>query len=305
MNKLTILGIFVADLAFFGKIPKIGETILGENFVIGPGGKGSNQSVAAGKAGANVEFITKIGDDDYGKMAIKIYEDSNVGSKNVFITSDHNTGVAAILLNKDTGENAISVVPGAAGNLTIEDIKKAKNTIINSKFFLTQLEVPMEIVEFSLKVAKDNGVTTILNPAPAAKLDKKIFPLIDYFIPNETEASFYLSNQINNESDAKRYSKNLLNLGIKNLLITLGDKGIYFENLKESHFEPSLKLGDRVIDTTGAGDAFCGAFATSLCEDKSIIESIKFANAFAGISTTRIGTANSMPNRDEIEKILK
>ena len=305
MNKLTILGIFVADLAFFGKIPKIGETILGENFVIGPGGKGSNQSVAAGKAGANVEFITKIGDDDYGKMAIKIYEDSNVGSKNVFITSDHNTGVAAILLNKDTGENAISVVPGAAGNLTIEDIKKAKNTIINSKFFLTQLEVPMEIVEFSLKVAKDNGVTTILNPAPAAKLDKKIFPLIDYFIPNETEASFYLSNQINNESDAKRYSKNLLKLGIKNLLITLGDKGIYFENLKESHFEPSLKLGDRVIDTTGAGDAFCGAFATSLCEDKSIIESIKFANAFAGISTTRIGTANSMPNRDEIEKILK
>ncbi len=305
MNKLTILGIFVADLAFFGKIPRVGETILGENFVIGPGGKGSNQSVAAGKAGANVEFITKIGDDDYGKMAIKIYEDSNVGSKNVFITSDHNTGVAAILLNKDTGENAISVVPGAAGNLTIEDIKKAKNTIINSKFFLTQLEVPMEIVEFSLKVAKDNGVTTILNPAPAAKLDKKIFPLIDYFIPNETEASFYLSNQINNESDAKRYSKNLLNLGIKNLLITLGDKGIYFENLKESHFEPSLKLGDRVIDTTGAGDAFCGAFATSLCEDKSIIESIKFANAFAGISTTRIGTANSMPNRDEIEKILK
>ena len=305
MNKLTILGIFVADLAFFGKIPKVGETILGENFVIGPGGKGSNQSVAAGKAGANVEFITKIGDDDYGKMAIKIYEDSNVGSKNVFITSDHNTGVAAILLNKDTGENAISVVPGAAGNLTIEDIKKAKNTIINSKFFLTQLEVPMEIVEFSLKVAKDNGVTTILNPAPAAKLDKKIFPLIDYFIPNETEASFYLSNQINNETDAKRYSKNLLNLGIKNLLITLGDKGIYFENLKESHFEPSLKLGDRVIDTTGAGDAFCGAFATSMCEDKTIIESIKFANAFAGISTTRIGTANSMPNRDEIEKILK
>ena len=305
MNKLTILGIFVADLAFFGKIPRVGETILGENFVIGPGGKGSNQSVAAGKAGANVEFITKIGDDDYGKMAIKIYEDSNVGSKNVFITSDHNTGVAAILLNKDTGENAISVVPGAAGNLTIEDIKKAKNTIINSKFFLTQLEVPMEIVEFSLKVAKDNGVTTILNPAPAAKLDKKIFPLIDYFIPNETEASFYLSNQINNESDAKRYSKNLLNLGIKNLLITLGDKGIYFENLKESHFEPSLKLGDRVIDTTGAGDAFCGAFATSMCEDKTIIESIKFANAFAGISTTRIGTANSMPNRDEIEKILK
>jgi len=305
MKKLTILGIFVADLAFFGKIPKVGETILGENFVVGPGGKGSNQSVAAGKAGADVEFITKIGDDDYGKMAIKIYKESNVGPKNVFVTNDHKTGVAAILLNKKTGENAISVVPGAAGTLTIQDIEKAKETIINSNFFLTQLEVPMEIVEHSLRIAKDNGVKTILNPAPATKLDKKIYPLIDYFIPNETEASFYLSKHISNEADAKKYTKDLLSLGIKNVIITLGDKGAYFENKIESHFEPSLELGERVVDTTGAGDAFCGAFATSLCENKSIIESIKFANAFAGISTTRIGTANSMPTRDEIEKILK
>lgn len=305
MNKLTILGIFVADLAFFGKIPKVGETILGENFVVGPGGKGSNQSVAAGKAGADVEFITKIGGDDYGKMAIKIFKESNVGPKNVFVTNDHNTGVAAILLNKKTGENAISVVPGAAGTLTIQDIEKAKETIINSNFFLTQLEVPMEIVEHSLRIAKDNGVKTILNPAPATKLDKKIYPLIDYFIPNETEASFYLSKHISNETDAKKYTKDLLSLGIKNVIITLGDKGAYFENKIESHFEPSLELGERVVDTTGAGDAFCGAFATYLCENKSIIESIKFANAFAGISTTRIGTANSMPTRDEIEKILK
>ena len=125
MNKLSILGIFVADLAFFGKIPKVGETILGEDFVVGPGGKGSNQSVAAGKAGASIDFITKVGDDDYGKMAFRIYKETNVGSDYVYISKEHSTGVAAILLNKDTGENAISVVPGAAGALTIEDIDSA------------------------------------------------------------------------------------------------------------------------------------------------------------------------------------
>ena len=304
MNKLSILGIFVADLAFFGKIPKVGETILGEDFVVGPGGKGSNQSVAAGKAGASIDFITKVGDDDYGKMAYRIYKETNVGSDYVYISKEHSTGVAAILLNKDTGENAISVVPGAAGALTIQDIDNAKDVIINSSIFLTQLEAPMEVVVHALKIAKENKVTTILNPAPAAKLDSSVFPLVDYFTPNESEASFYASGEIKNREDAEKYGQEFLDLGVKNLLITLGDQGVYFQNNNEKHFEPSLSLGSKVIDTSGAGDAFSGAFATALCEEKSISDSIKFANAFAGISTTRIGTANSMPSREEIDKII-
>ena len=304
MNKLSILGIFVADLAFFGKIPKVGETILGEDFVVGPGGKGSNQSVAAGKAGASIDFITKVGDDDYGKMAFRIYKETNVGSDYVYISKEHSTGVAAILLNKDTGENAISVVPGAAGALTIQDIDNAKDVIINSSIFLTQLEAPMEVVVHALKIAKENNVTTILNPAPAAKLDSSVFPLVDYFTPNESEASFYASGEIKNRDDAKKYGQEFLDLGVKNILVTLGDQGVYFQNNNEKHFEPSLSLGSKVIDTSGAGDAFSGAFATALCEEKSISDSIKFANAFAGISTTRIGTANSMPSREEIDKIL-
>ena len=304
MNKLSILGIFVADLAFFGKIPKVGETILGEDFVVGPGGKGSNQSVAAGKAGASIDFITKVGDDDYGKMAFRIYKETNVGSDYVYISKEHSTGVAAILLNKDTGENAISVVPGAAGALTIEDIDSAKDVIINSSIFLTQLEAPMEVVVHALKIAKENKVTTILNPAPAAKLDSSVFPLVDYFTPNESEASFYASGEIKNRDDAEKYGQEFLDLGVKNLLVTLGDQGVYFQNNNEKHFEPSLSLGSKVIDTSGAGDAFSGAFATALCEEKSISDSIKFANAFAGISTTRIGTANSMPSREEIDKII-
>ncbi|MFL2520726.1 MAG: ribokinase [Alphaproteobacteria bacterium] len=304
MNKLSILGIFVADLAFFGKIPKVGETILGEDFVVGPGGKGSNQSVAAGKAGASIDFITKVGDDDYGKMAYRIYKETNVGSDYVYISKEHSTGVAAILLNKDTGENAISVVPGAAGALTIQDIDNAKDVIINSSIFLTQLEAPMEVVVHALKIAKENKVTTILNPAPAAKLDSSVFPLVDYFTPNESEASFYVSGEIKNRDDAEKYGQEFLDLGVKNLLVTLGDQGVYFQNNNEKHFEPSLSLGSKVIDTSGAGDAFSGAFATALCEEKSISDSIKFANAFAGISTTRIGTANSMPSREEIDKII-
>ena len=304
MNKLSILGIFVADLAFFGKIPKVGETILGEDFVVGPGGKGSNQSVAAGKAGASIDFITKVGDDDYGKMAYRIYKETNVGSDYVYISKEHSTGVAAILLNKDTGENAISVVPGAAGALTIQDIDNAKDVIINSSIFLTQLEAPMEVVVHALKIAKENKVTTILNPAPAAKLDSSVFPLVDYFTPNESEASFYASGEIKNRDDAEKYGQEFLDLGVKNLLVTLGDQGVYFQNNNEKHFEPSLSLGSKVIDTSGAGDAFSGAFATALCEEKSVSDSIKFANAFAGISTTRIGTANSMPSREEIDKII-
>tara|TARA_Y100001936_G_C16003277_1_gene629138 strand:+ start:112 stop:1026 length:915 start_codon:yes stop_codon:yes gene_type:complete len=304
MKSLSILGIFVADLSFFGKIPTKGETVLGDDFVVGPGGKGSNQAVAAGKAGADVNFISKIGKDSYGAMAKKIYSETNVKTENLFVAETKSTGVAAILLNKETGDNAISVVPGAAGELTIEDINKAEDTIKNSSFFLTQLETPLETTIHALKIAKRNNVTTILNPAPAAKLDKDIFPLIDYFTPNETEASFYVNKEISNENDAKDSSKDLLDLGIKNVVITLGEKGVYFENKDENFFVPALNLEGKVVDTSGAGDAFNGAFAAALCENKDIKEALVFANTFAGISTTKIGTANSMPTRDEIDKLI-
>tara|TARA_B100000700_G_scaffold78162_1_gene87770 strand:- start:494 stop:1408 length:915 start_codon:yes stop_codon:yes gene_type:complete len=304
MKSLSILGIFVADLSFFGKIPTKGETVLGDDFVVGPGGKGSNQAVAAGKAGADVNFISKIGKDSYGAMAKKIYSETNVKTENLFVAETKSTGVAAILLNKETGDNAISVVPGAAGELTIEDINKAEDTIKNSSFFLTQLETPLETTIHALKIAKRNNVTTILNPAPAAKLDKDIFPLIDYFTPNETEASFYVNKEISNENDAKDSSKDLLDLGIKNVVITLGEKGVYFENKDENFFVPALNLECKVVDTSGAGDAFNGAFAAALCENKDIKEALVFANTFAGISTTKIGTANSMPTRDEIDKLI-
>ena len=302
---ISVLGIFVADLAFFAeKIPVEGETIIGNKYVIGPGGKGSNQAVAAAKAGAKTYFISKIGDDQFGAMAKTIYDQSGVDYSNVIISKEHSTGAAGILVNEASGANAINVVPGAAGALTTEDIDAANDAIKNSSIFLTQLEVPKEVVFYALKKAHQQGVTTILNPAPAAAIDKDIFPIIDYFTPNETEASFYANQPVETSEDAKQAANKFLQMGIKNVIITLGDKGAYFANNKESIVVPVANLTNPVVDTTGAGDAFNAGLAVAIAEGKKIKETLVFANATAGLSTTKIGTANSMPDRDEIEKFL-
>jgi len=302
---ISILGIFVADLAFFAeKIPIEGETVIGNKYVIGPGGKGSNQAVAAAKAGAKTNFISKIGDDQFGAMAKTIYDQSGVDYSHVIISKEHSTGAAGILINEATGANAINVVPGAADALTTEDIDVANDAIKNSSIFLTQLEVPKEVVFYALKKAHQQGVTTILNPAPAAAIDKEIFPIIDYFTPNETEASFYANHSVKTTEDAKQAAKKFLQMGIKNVIITLGEKGAYFANKNESIIVPATHLTNPVVDTTGAGDAFNAGLAVALAEEKNIKESLIFANTTAGLSTTKIGTANSMPNRDEIEKSL-
>ena len=304
MKSISILGVYVADLAFFAdEIPIIGETIIGKEYFIGPGGKGSNQAVAAAKAGAKIFFISKIGDDQFGSMAKKIYDEAGVDYSKVIISKEHATGAASILINKK-GQNAINVVTGAGGALTKGDIDNALSTITTSSVFLTNLEVPKEVVYHALKKAKSNNVPTILNPAPASEINEDIFPLIDYFTPNETEASFYANHKVENEDDAKKASQQLLQLGIKNVIITLGDKGAYFANNKESLHINAMNLGEKVVDTTGAGDAFNAGFAVALTEDKNIKDSITFANITAGLSTTKIGTAKSMPLRYEIDKLL-
>ena len=303
--SIGILGIFVADLVFFGeKIPVEGETILGKNFIIGPGGKGSNQAVAAAKAGANTFFISKIGDDQFGLMAKEIYQNSGVDYSNVIISKDHSTGAAGILVNKQTGANAINVFPGAAGAITIEDIDKAEEAIKNSSIFLTQLEAPKDVVTYALKKANSLNVKTILNPAPAAEIDSSLFPLIDYFTPNETEASFYVDHDIVTYEDAEKGASQLLERGIKNVVITLGEKGAYFANSEEKFSLPIANLSNPVVDTTGAGDAFNAGLAAALTEGRNIKDSLIFASATAGLSTTKIGTANSMPSREEIDRIL-
>ena len=210
---------------------------------------------------------------------------------NIIISTKHQTGVAGILVDKNTGKNAINVIVGAPSTLKTSEIDLS--TIKNSKIFLTQLEIPKETTLDCLKAAKENNVTTILNPAPASTLSKEFFNYIDYFTPNETEAEFYSGIKILNEKDAKLASGKLLKLGIKKIIITLGEKGIFYTDGKE---EISLKAHPvKAIDTTGAGDAFNGSFAFSLFNGEKIRECLEFANKCAGLSTTKLGAGDGMP----------
>ena len=302
MNSISIFGVFVADLCFFGKkIPIRGETILGNKHILGPGGKGSNQAIAAARLGGKVNFITKVGKDNYADMAFSLYKDAGVGVESVIQDPNLSTGVAAIMIDEN-GHNAINIIAGAAGYLQNEDIDKNLEAIKKSKIFLTQMETPNLTTMYALKKAKENNCLTILNPAPARKIQKEDFALLDFFTPNETEAEFYLNKKIETKEDIKNAAKDFLNMGVKNIIITLGSKGVYFANSDESFFIEALKLKSKVLDTTGAGDAFNGALAVALAKDSNYKDAIIFANKVGGISTTRLGAANAMPTIEEVEK---
>ena len=237
-TAVTVLGIYVADLVFFGqKIPQAGETVLGNNFVVGPGGKGSNQAVAASKAGVKTHFISKIGDDQFGRMAIEMYDEAKVDYSNVSISKDYSTGAAAIMVDEVTGANAINVYPGASGAMTKKDIDDAEQAIRNSKIFLTQLEARNGNVR--AEKASDLGVTTMLNPAPAACIDKSVFPLIDYFTPNEIEAVFTSTIRLKRLMMRAKPQK-LTGYGVKNVVITLGEVA-FFASAHEAFFARCLK----------------------------------------------------------------
>ena len=300
MGKIVILGVFVADTTYrASRVPKMGETILGNSFILGPGGKGSNQAVAAGNLGADVTIITRLADDDFGKMALQTWESANVKGA-VKYSSDSYTGAAFIFVDDNTGDNAIIISPGAASEISLTDIHDNSETISSTDVFLTQLEQPIDVAHEGLKIAKNNGKITILNPAPAASLPKEIFSLCDFITPNETETEALTGLPVRNEEEAKIAAKFLNELGVKTPIITMGEQGAF---LHEYGLIPALRVG-KVIETTGAGDAFNGGFAVALSEGKSALEAVKFGCATASISVTRAGTAPAMPTRDEVEKIL-
>jgi len=301
MSSICIFGVFVADLCFFGnKIPAKGETVLGNNYIVGPGGKGSNQAIAAARLNGEVNFITKVGNDSHADMAFSLYKEAGVNVDCIIQDPNLSTGVAGIMID-EKGNNAINVFAGAAAHLQNEDIDKNMEVMKKSKIFLTQMETPDTTTIYALKKAKDNDCLTILNPAPARKINENDFQLLDFFTPNETEAEFYLNKKIETNEDIKNAAKEFLNRGVKNIIITLGEKGIFFANKDEKYFVDALKLKDEVVDTTGAGDAFNGAFAVALANELKYKDALIFANKVAGISTTRLGAASSMPFLTEVE----
>ena len=294
MSDISVLGIFVADISFSGpKIPAVGETILGNKYNVGPGGKGCNQAVAIARLGGKVNFISKIGKDAYGKLALETLKKNNINTENIIQDEKLQTGVAGILVDQQSGKNAINVIVGAPNSLKINEMNNQINLIKSSKIFLTQLEIPKDVTLYCLKTAKENGCLTILNPAPASEISKEFYSYIDYFTPNETEAEFYTGIKITNEKEAKQAADKLINLGIKKIIITLGEKGLFYSDGQE---EIHLKASSvKAIDTTGAGDAFNGALAFSLSKGKPIKACLELANKAAGLSTTKLGAGDAMP----------
>ena len=296
MSNICVLGNFVADNSFYAKkLPVKGQTVFGTGFQIGPGGKGSNQAIAAARLGSEVSFLGKVGDDEFGRMAIDLYKKNNLNHKTVFISKEHSTGVAGIMINKSDGTNAIIVCPGASMEITKEEVNRFSELIKKCKVFLTQLEIKTEVTFHALKLAKEGNAITILNPAPAIKINDEFFKYIDYFTPNETEAEFYYGKKIENYEEAKLAGDFFLSKGIKNSIITLGDMGAYFSNKDKNFSIPALNLKGKVLDTTGAGDAFSGALASGLEKKMEIQDCLNFAIKVSGISTTKKGAADAMP----------
>ena len=299
---VAILGIFVADLAFrAGRLPKLGETITGSGFKMGPGGKGSNQSVAAARVGAKVTIISKLGRDAFGEIALKTWKDEGIIARTA--QSDDATGGAFIFVNHDTGENAIIVYPGAAGTISVADVDAAADAIRGAKVFVTQLEQPVDAAQRGLEIARAAGVVTVFNPAPAEPIPDAIYPLCDYIVPNETEAAALTGLSVATLGDAKRVGDALLSKGAKNALITLGERGALLHNSNSSTEIPAFSAGP-VVETTGAGDAFVGGFAAAIARGSTPVEAARFGSAVAGISVTRPGTAPSMPRLTEVEALL-
>lgn len=301
---VAVLGIFVADLAFRApRLPLMGETILGQGFKDGPGGKGSNQAIAAARAGGDARMITRIGRDTFGDMAQKAWAADGIDTSAVAIDEALPTGAAFIFVSTETGNNAIIVESGAAAKLSPADVAAAEPVIAGAKVLMTQFEQPIETAIAGLSLARKHGVITILNPAPAVKVDDAIYALCDYVTPNETEAATLTGLKVETEADALAAAKEFVRRGAKSALITLGEKGALLHGEAGTHMVPAFKV-EKVVETTGAGDAFNGGFAVALAEGKSPVDAIRFGCATAGLSVQKPGTAPSMPTRAEIEAML-
>jgi ribokinase len=302
-GKIVILGVFVADTAYrASRAPRMGETIMGNSFTLGPGGKGSNQAVAAARLGADVTFLSKLGRDPFADMAFKTWADAGVKPM-VTQSDDSYTGAAYIFVEEATGDNAIIICPGVAATIATADIEANAALIGSAAVFMTQLEQPMEAAVRALEIARQAGVRSILNPAPANSLPEGMLALCDYVTPNETETEALTGVAVASVDDARRASEVFLSKGVGAAVITLGERGALFHSAQLSELVPAVDAGP-VVETTGAGDAFNGGFATALARGDDPLDAVRFGCAAAGISVTRPGTAPSMPSLAEVEDLM-
>jgi ribokinase len=304
-KQITVIGSFVVDLMARAKdIPLQGETVKGGLFKMGPGGKGSNQAVAAHRSGGNVTLVTKVGKDVFGTVATDFYKQENMDTRYIFEDNDLSTGIALIMVSEKTSQNSIMVVPGACSNITQEEIEEVSSILGKTSVLLSQLETNLDILPGVIDQVHQGGGIAILNPAPAQELDDEFIGKFDIVTPNETEASSLSGVSVVDRVSAEKAAKILIDKGIRYVIITLGSHGSFLMTAEgEGMLFPPIEVA--VVDTTGAGDAFNGGLATALYEGKSLRESVFFAMVVASLSVTKMGTAPAMPTRLEIDNFLQ
>jgi ribokinase len=267
-GRIVVVGSSNMDLVVKSeRIPVVGETILGGDFIMVPGGKGANQAVAAAKLGAEVFFVAKLGNDVFGAKSLGNFESVGVSTKYVTQTNEAPSGVALIMVDEQ-GSNSIVVAPGANSQLLPADVERAESDIASSGAVVAQLEVPLETISRAAKLAKDSNVPFILDPAPAQKLSPKLLEMVDVLTPNETEAQILTGTEVKDEDSAGIASKRLLATGVKAVILTLGEKGYMLANDETTEFVAAKQV--EAVDSTAAGDAFTGALAAGLAEGKTL-----------------------------------
>jgi ribokinase len=297
-QKILVLGSFVVDLTSrTQKFPIPGETVIGSTFALGPGGKGSNQAVAAHRAGADVTLATKVGRDVFGNVARNFYLGEGMNTGLLFEDDEKGTGTALIMVNKEN-QNMILVVSGACGNITETDMEKISVQILSADILLLQLEINLDAIEKAIHTAHAGGKKVILNPAPAQALPDALLQKIDIVTPNESEAGVLTGIHVENYEDARKAAGVFLKKGVQGVVITMGSRGAYVTDGHRDEIIEQIHVD--VVDTTGAGDAFNGGFAMALAEGKDIFEAARYGNVTGALAVTKFGTAPAMPYREDI-----
>ncbi len=303
MNKDGVLVVGSANMDLVvqcSRFPLPGETIFGNNFQMFPGGKGANQAVSCARLGIKTYFIGKMGQDELGKRLSETMMNDRVDLTNLFTDKSKHTGTALITVDSN-GQNQIIVISGSNMKLTPADVRKKKEIFTKTRVVLTQLEIPLETVIETARLARENDAIFILNPAPACEIPDEIYPLINYLTPNETELQMLSNMMVTDVVSAEKAAKIMLEKGVQNIIITLGAKGALLVNKYHTELYKTRKVD--VVDTTAAGDAFNGALAYSFASRKEIPEAILFANRAAAISVTRLGAQSSMPVIAELQSV--
>ena len=323
--KIVVVGSSNTDMVIRARsLPRPGETLLGGEFLLAAGGKGANQAVAAARSGGDVTLVACVGDDDLGRSALAGFRRDRIRVEHVRVAKNVASGVALIMVDAK-GENLISVAPGANALLSPADVERAEAAIAGADCLLAQLEVPLDAVKRALQIAKQHGVMTILNPAPARLLPRSLLKLVDVLTPNRTElrktgtvlklGTVPLSGTVPNfrtigarekgtvpNSGTVPFFRALRHAGVGAIVVTLGDKGAVIHDGKETRI-PAFKV--HAVDAVAAGDVFSGALAVALTEGRALSDAVRFASAAAAISVTRKGAQPSIPRRGEIDRFLK